>query len=331
MREKITSPDRVVILLSLVPYLLKHGETTLRDLSSAFGVSESVMRELVEFLGTAGAPGETHTYQDEDLFDIDWAALEEDGIVRLIRAVVIDDVPRFSELERAALIAGLQAVTPLLPESLQETARSAGSKLARFEVAAGDSRATSVFSASDVVTDRRLADLVSFIKASAILAFTYRDLRGVQSSRKVHPKSLIQSGTGWYLRAYCFDREAERTFAIDRISDLVTVGETAVGDAHHEGANTRLTDAPSIAPEEANIWAQVRLRENALHRVRSFSPTISGTPSDGWVRAKVKLSHPGAAVKLVQAAPGEIIVESPVSARHAVAAWAERALAQYDA
>src|SRR5690606_22997149 len=96
-------------------YLNETGPTSISDLAETFAVEASLLRRLVKFLGVAGVPGETRTYQHEDLFDIDWQALEQDDVVHLTHTVALDDTPRFSSSETAVLIAGLHAVQELLP------------------------------------------------------------------------------------------------------------------------------------------------------------------------------------------------------------------------
>ena len=53
-----------------------------------------------------GCPGSTGTYQPNDLFDIDWDAFEDDDVIVIVHHVAIDDAPRLSAREAAALIAG---------------------------------------------------------------------------------------------------------------------------------------------------------------------------------------------------------------------------------
>lgn len=317
MPRKITGPDRVVLLLSVVPYLMEHGETPLADLAEAFDVPPRLMRELIEFLGTAGVPGETSTYQHEDLFDIDWAALEDEGLVRLTRVVAVDDVPGFSPAERAALIAGMLALTPLLPEDEREHARTAAEKLRAM---GGGEVALSVAAERE---DPRIAAVAAAIDRGRRLAFAYRDLHGASSERTVEPLALTQSAGGWYLRAHCLDRDAERTFLVDGMREPRVL---------FEAAERRATNRPRpslIGPSETEVVATIRLRERSLERAAAFSPRLLGPAGPGWVRAEVDLAYPAAACRLVQTAPGDLIVESPDSARQAVREWAERALAGY--
>lgn len=335
MAERLAAADRVVLLLALVPYLRAHGEVDLADLAAEFGVSMAHMRELVEFLGMAGAPGETETYQDEDLFDIDWTALEEEGVVRLTRTVVVDEAPRFTALERASLLAGLTALMPVLPEEEQAHARKAIEKLKwgdeRLETAKDRPSPVVPITAAAESTDSALAKISGAIERDELIGFEYVDLRGQRSSRRVIPIGLVQTPTGWYLRAFCCDRGAERSFALEGMRGAAVSARTA-DDPAGDIAVTGLREARilTVGPTEAPITASVRVREQSLHRIAPFGPRVGRPSADGWVRAEVKLAFPAAAVRLVQSAPGDIVVETPRSCRDAVLDWADRALAQYD-
>ena len=315
MPRRITAPDRVVLLLSLVPYLTEHGETPLAELAEAFDVPERELRELIEFLGTAGIPGETNTYQHDDLFDIDWTALEEEDVVRLTRVVAVDDTPRFSASELAALIVGLNAITPLLPAGEREHARSVAEKLS-------SARLSVPLSIGAEREDARLQLIAEAIESGCRITFAYRSLQGAESQRTVEPLLLTQSTGGWYLRAYCLDRGAERTFIVDGIRDPRMLPE-----ASGRRAAARASRASVIGPEDSTLIARVLVRESALSIIADFAPRVLGPDAPGWVRAEVALAYPGAAVRLVQAAPGDVVVEAPDAAREAVRAWADRALA----
>lgn len=317
MADSLQTPDRVVLLLSLVPYLQEHGPTTIGELSEAFGADPEMLRGLVRFLGTAGVPGETLRYQHEDLFDIDWDALEHADTVSLVQAVAVDDAPRFSTVETAALLAGLHALGAMLPEADAEVAASAAAKLA------GTSGAESPLTVTAEPQDPRVPVLISAIDADRQVSFAYRDAAGRVSEREVDPWTLTQSGGAWYLRGYCHTREAERMFRVDRMAD-VTVGDEPVR-------------FPPVVPGEDRIGSGtgvtvvVAVRERSLPALRDAAPETLEQLDDGWVRARVRLGHPLAALGLVQAAPGDVVVESPGEARAAVREWAERGLSVYEA
>src|SRR5690606_36637804 len=97
--------DKLAFLLALVPYLMDHGSVRVADAARHFGVDEDQIRESVRLIAVSGVPGETSSYQHEDLFDIDWDAFEQDDEIVITHLVTIDDSPRFSAREAAALIA----------------------------------------------------------------------------------------------------------------------------------------------------------------------------------------------------------------------------------
>lgn len=363
-RPALHAAEAVTLMLSIVPYLIDHGPTAISELAEVFDVdARRLEHDIIPFIGMSGVPGETLTYQHEDLFDIDWNALEQHGVASLVQTVAVDDAPRFAPAETAALIAGLQALTPVLPESDAALARSTAQKLgaalgtearaqqlisARGE---GDTRPRIEQSAPELSVTTEAADpslpvIVTAIDEGRTLRFDYRDAAGSSSARVVDPLVLMQEGGAWYLRGFCHDREAERTFRVDRMRGLATVADKRAASAVRTGETGRSgeragerSDAlsgrrsnPSETPVDPSstfdliAWIPERL----LTRFQGFAPEILGT--DGAARARVRIAawNAGSAVRLVQEAPGEVIIESPAHARTAVGNWAERALSAYD-
>lgn len=316
MPKPMLGPDRVLLLLSLVPYLREHGPTTVSELAAAFDVSPELLRSLVRFLGTAGIPGETLSYQHEDLFDIDWDALERDDLVSLTRTVVVEDAPRFAPGETAALIAGLQALTAVLPVDDAELARATAVKLG---TALGVPDTNAALSITADAVDPKLPALISAVEASRVVAFEYRDASGARTSRTVDPISLDQDGGAWYLRGHCHDRDAARTFRLDHMSELRVLAAPA---AHHESQQTATTSSFQVVAS---------LPSDALPRIAGFAPEVIDEGADGRVRVRIEAWHEQTAIQLVQLDPGRIVIESPEPARRAVHEWAARGLAGYDA
>ena len=181
-------------------------------------------------------------------------------------------------------------------------------------------------SITEDAAQQRIAEITSAISEQTRLSFEYRSADGTLSQRTVEPLLLSQSGGAWYLRAYCIDRCAERTFLLDRMRSPRALPEKAV---HLVGK--RVVAPVALGVEGAELTARVRLTRLALQRLIDFAPRVLAEGDEGWLTAEVDLLHPGVAVRLVQAAPGEVIVEQPEAARAAVHEWAERALAAYDA
>jgi proteasome accessory factor C len=114
--QPLQARDKLAFLLSLVPWLMDHDGATVAETADHFGMQPEQIREAVRLIAVSGIPGETDAYQHEDLFDIDWDAFEEHDEIQLTHLVAIDDAPRFSAREAAALIAGLQYLASL-PEN----------------------------------------------------------------------------------------------------------------------------------------------------------------------------------------------------------------------
>jgi proteasome accessory factor C len=119
--QPLQAQDKLTFLLSLVPYLMDHDRVSVAEAAAHFGMTKEQIREAVRLIGVSGIPGETAQYQHEDLFDISWDDLEENDQIVLTHRVAIDDSPRFSAREAAALIAGLQYLSSL-PEHADRAA-----------------------------------------------------------------------------------------------------------------------------------------------------------------------------------------------------------------
>lgn len=318
MTSSLSAADRVVLLMALVPYLLDHGEVSVSDLASHFGVTVKDMRSLVSFLGTAGVPGETLTYQHEDLFDIDWTALEEHDMVKLVAAVAIDDTPRFSATEAAALQAGLHVLEGALSPKLAGVAHSAAVKLTVGTTAQTGSEP---FTIADTGTNPVIERIWGALNTGQRLSFTYRSREGAESQRTVDPHSLFQAHETWYLRGYCHAREASRVFRVDAMTQIIP---------RNEPIDPALKAGEMIGTD-GSVWeygaaVDVRVRNGAQHHLEGWHAEHIESDDESWVRYRVGLAREERAIDLVALAPGSIVVDSPESARVLVRDWAERLL-----
>lgn len=312
----MTSSERLVMLLSLVGFLREREYVAVSEVAQRFGVTDAEVRALVAFLGTAGVPGDTQRYQHEDLFDIDWDALELRDEVRLTQVIAVDDAPRFAPAETAALIAGLHALIPMLPEPDAARAQELAAKLARAL------EGSAAFSLEQDPADPRIAVLFEALREGVRVKFGYRDAAGVATVREVRPLSLSQDGDAWYLRGFCMTRQAERSFRVAQMVDVV-LGETdpvvpveaEVGAASATGGGYELT---ATVPAEC------------LEALAGFSPRVVGEVAPGRLRVVIHAWHDALALQLMRVAPGRVEIEAPDRPRAAVREWAERALAAYD-
>lgn len=319
MAKKLSSADRVMLMLSLVAYLNSHGATPVSELADHFEVDKHLIRKLAAFLGTAGIPGEMLTYQHEDLFDIDWDALIDHDVVSLTHLVAVDHTPRFSSAETAAIIAGAQSLREVLPVEWHEHIESVLHKLAQLDASTGSqSPAVSVHTERE---NQVIATLSEALSDQVQVRFSYQNAKGELIERVVDPQFLTQTAHSWYLQGYCHSRKEVRHFLIDRIRSLTKTTEPTSASVADK--------ATAFSFSDSEITATVKYRTSVRRLIGPFQPEILETVGEEWVIAQVRLSHPQSAIRIVQSAPGEVEVVGPQQARAAVQGWTQRALEAY--
>jgi proteasome accessory factor C len=320
MAEKskpLLASDRVRLYLTLVPYLLEHGQVSLAEAAEEFGVTPREMRGMVEKLTVIGLPGESGFWQQpQELFDINWDLLDKDDVIEITNDVALRRVPRFTAREAAALLAGLQMVAAVPAVSDSGLVAGLISKLSR---GAADAPA-------DVVVAPTAVDEVREVVARGVqegraVSFTYQAPDTSPTTRTVDPVQILITNGQWYLQGWCHMREAMRTFHLDRVSE------------------PRLTDIPSahrgdpvpdaFAEAAADSDVAVRLPER-------FAPLVGGLLSadhvektDGIVTAHLHLADPRGIKRIAARFGGALEVVEPALARAATREWAAAGLALY--
>jgi len=312
--------DKLAFLLALVPYLMDHDRVSVDDAAAHFGVPAEQIREAVRLIGVSGIPGETAMYQHGDLFDIAWDDFEDNDQIVLTNLVAIDDSPRFSAREAAALIAGLQYLSAL-PENADRAAiASLSSKLSR-----GASAEPSQVAVEARESDATLALIRDSVERGVQIEFDYRNSAGVGDLRRVDPLRVESVDADWYLRGWCHLREAVRTFRLDRIShptittERITHGATDVTlpDSLFEGSADDLIVTIDVASAAAPLLADY------------IPDGASSLEVDGRTRTTVRVSHYHGLKRLIASMPGVATVVAPPEARAVVADWASAGAARY--
>lgn len=310
--------DRLTFLLALVPYLLERERVTVAEAAEHFAVSPREVREAVELIAVSGVPGETGSYQHTDLFDIAWDDFEEHDEIVITHRVAIDDSPRFSAREAAALIAGLQYLQSL-PGAVDSTAAATlMAKLTR-----GASAAPSQVAVGAPETRGALEQLQRAVRDGVQVRFDYVGADGEHKPRTVDPLRLDSDDQHWYLRGWCHARGALRTFRVDRVLDLV-VTEDLVDPKSRDLA---LPDTLfSGNGEIQTVTVRVESARLAFLGEYAADATQSGTDT---TLVPVRVAHVHGLKRVITELAGAAEVIEPSHARAAVRHWAEEALAQY--
>lgn len=316
---RLEAADRVTFLLSFVPYLIEHGPVTVSDLALHFSLEEPQVVELVRLLAMSGVPGETGVYQHEDLFDINWDLFEQENTVELWQHVGVESTPKFSAREAAALVAGLQYISGIVPVQDLSSIHSLVAKIAQ-----GASAKPENLLVTPAAVPVDLEIIREAVRTAHSVSFAYRPSYGESSTRQVDPLRLDLVGTSWYLRGWCHSRQSLRTFRLDRMTKLGVSAEKVRTNITASELSDELFD---VGTSDSTV--RFSIEKLALPLVQAYKPVIVSSGPDDLIEVLVSFADLSAVPVFVAQIPGSIIVLSPLSAKEAVRAWSQRAIDRY--
>ncbi|MFJ2552598.1 helix-turn-helix transcriptional regulator [Microbacterium sp. NPDC087591] len=315
--KPLLAGDRVRLYLTLVPYLLEHGQVSLAEAAEEFGVSPREMRAMVEKLTVIGLPGESGFWQQpQEMFDINWDLLDQEDVIEITNDVALRRVPRFTAREAAALLAGLQMVAAVPAVSDSGLVAGLISKLSR---GAADAPADVVVAPGAVDAVREVVS--RGVQEGRAVSFTYQSPDAEPTTRTVDPVQILITNAQWYLQGWCHLRQAMRTFHLDRVSDpqLTDIPITHAGD-HVPEAFASLEDEREVT---------VRLPERLAPLLGDFLTAGNHETESGALTAHLHLADPRSIKRLAARFGGHLEVLDPVIARSAAREWAASGLALY--
>ncbi|WP_158864202.1 helix-turn-helix transcriptional regulator [Leifsonia sp. AG29] len=319
-RKPMQAQDKLAFLLALVPYLMDRDRVSVAEAADHFGVDQEQLRDAVRLIAVSGVPGETNAYQPGDLFDISWDDFEDNDQIVLTHQVAIDDSPRFSAREAAALIAGLQYLTALPENADRDVIGSLMAKLAR-----GASAAPSQLAVARSHTDETLATIRDAVVAGTQVEFDYRNSRGEKERRRVDPLRIESVDQDWYLRGWDHLRTAIRTFRLDRIDGLVATQEAIT----YRPGDVKLPETLFTGTPDDQL-VSVEVAASAVPLIEDYIPEgAARSEHDGMVRTSVRVAHFHGLKRLVAGLAGVLTVLDPPEARRVVADWARAGADRY--
>ena len=321
VNARLEAADRVTLLMSFVPYLIEQGAVPVQQLAEHFDITVAQVQELVQLLAMSGVPGDDGYYQHQDLFDINWDLFEDQQIVELWQHVAVESTPRFSAREAAALVAGLQYISGIVPERDRTVVDDLVAK-----IASGASAEPENLLVTPAAVPVDLDVIRSALSTGHCVSFIYQNSTGERSTRSVDPLRLDLVGETWYLRGWSHEREALRTFRLDRISELSVSTETIQTTLSLADLSDELFDV-----SDSHIRVVCEIEESALLLLSAYSPTVLGAVDQNMLSVEVAFSDLTSIPVFVSQIPGAIRVISPPEAVSAVRLWAEQALARYNA
>ncbi|MFC8303385.1 helix-turn-helix transcriptional regulator [Specibacter sp. NPDC057265] len=330
-KRKRDSRDRLIRLLSMVPYLVANPGVEEAQVLAEFGITAAEWARDRDTLNVTGLPG----YYHGDLMDV----ITESGQVFIRDAETLASPLRLTREEACTVLVGLRALWAVV-----DPGREAALVQATEQVAAvagqdawlSDAVGIHLVSGMEIDTITALQEAINSKRACVIrYLVASRDEVG---ERTVEPRRLFSVDSAWFLRAWCRRAGGLRSFRVDRIQSLQDVGPQAAavpegsqGDplagVYHPGSN----DTELCLLAEQRTAERLAPAYNArLFAVRTKDPAAWGATPQGWVGMRFLVGDPATVPALMARLGGSACVVAPPQVRFDTAGWLERAARSYD-
>ena len=314
MTKSMNGAERYNLLLSLVGFLLKNNEVSVDDLAARFKVTPRQIRSAIETITVSGIG----SYMPNELFDIDFDRFENDSVVELTFNPAIDDVPRLSVRQVAALSAGLTYLKQL-PDFDQQNEID---ELLELLASGSNAAPAPVIAVKPGTIDADAATVRAAIVNDQQMTFEYRSQSGEQSSRTVDPLLLESIDNVWYLRAFCHTRNEVRAFRLDRMRQSKRLEQPRT-----EQGKAAVLSENIYTPKSTDHDVVIEISPEANHLIADFKPESDPVEIDGNKRRiTIKVENLAILGKVIARCAGAAVVISPPEARQAVSEYALRAL-----
>ncbi len=207
MKDMTDTPARLLRLLSL---LQTPRDWPGSELAERLGVTDRTVRRDIERLRELGYPVE--------------ATLGAAGGYRLVAGAALPPLLLDDE-EAVAIAVGLRAAAGVAVAGIEEASVRALTKLEQVLPAALRRRVRVLATATATPVSARtpvdpdiLTTLAAAITNRERVRFTYHSAAGAESRRHTEPVGLVSTRHRWYLVCFDLDRDAWRSFRVDRIT-----------------------------------------------------------------------------------------------------------------
>ncbi|MGO2540703.1 MAG: WYL domain-containing protein [Specibacter sp.] len=215
--RKRDSRDRLIRLLSMVPYLVANPGVSEAEVLAEFSIGAKEWAKDKDTLNVTGLPGYFHG----DLMDV----TTEAGQVFIRDAETLSGPLRLTQEEACSVLVGLQALTAIpgtqQAENLGRAIESVGA-VAGDDAWLADAVGLHLISGQEMDTIAALQEAIDNGRAAAI-TYLVRS-RDELSERVVEPRRLFSMDSAWYLRAWCRRAGGLRSFRVDHIKELSDAG-----------------------------------------------------------------------------------------------------------
>jgi proteasome accessory factor B len=169
-------------------------------------------------------------------------------------------------------------------------------------------------------TPEQIPDLIESVGSRTVISFEYLDENMGTKLRTIEPYRISNTRGYWYLIGRDRDREAMRTFRVDRIaSSIATVGRPSAFEVDSDALNEE--DSKYQALSERAVLA---VRKGRADRLRSIG-AVSEIDAD-WDRVEIAYRDEASFIQRVLWYEGDVVIESPTSLRENLVSRLEEAV-----
>lgn len=309
-------------MLSLVPYLQSHDGIPIQQVAKDFGTTRKQIAKDLQVLVFCGLPGG----MPGEIIDIDYEALEVDGIIHIRDAEFLTRPLRIGHSEALSLIVALRTLRAAAGRESAEIA-VIDAALAKLEDAIGAGVLATVDVHVEPVDPQVQDSLARAAAAGRRVSISHTNpARDEVTRRDIDPVRLFSSQGHVYVEAWCLRVDAPRTFRLDRIHDVTETEQVATP---HVWPGRGVAEA-AYRPEEGAPTAVLDLLPDA-HWLGEYydAETIELRPDGTW-RVRLSAASWPWLRRLVLRHGGSVVVVEPASLAADVRTQAALSLVAYD-
>ncbi len=303
----------------IVPYLVRHPGTELKEAAALFDVSADQLRADLNLLFMSGLP----PYGPGDLIDVE---VDDENRIWIGMADHFSRPLRLTRREALAVyLRGTElAATPGVPEAPALEAALARLRATLDPELLGEAEDAIGAAKADGSAPPHLDLLLDAARTHRRLAITYHAAStGRRTERRIDPEQVFASSGRWYVAAWDDDAEGERLFRADRILEAAPTGD-AFGPRGLEGAGR-----PLYTPAPGDVEVRLRLGRGARWIAEYYAVTEVRELEDGSVEVALPTGQLGWVAKLMLRAGPEAEVLAPDELAEQVRTLARETLTQY--
>jgi proteasome accessory factor C len=312
--SRFSAADRLTRLLAVIPWVARHGGTTLDEIATKFSYpKDELVSDLTDVVQFVGVP----PYTPDTLIEVQ----VEKERVWIRYADYFNRPMRLSSEEAVALLsAGRTMLDVMGDDDDNTTLLSALTKLTAalgdpdaLEIRLGDAPEEAMALLRRAIAERRQVHIDYYSYG--------RDLR---TERTIDPARFFSDEGQWYVAGYCHLAEADRVFRVDRIRKATLLDTTF--DRPTDPAGLQLLDPDADLPR-----VTIDVSPEASWVLDQYPHDRAEALESGWTRVRLPVAaKPWIERLLVRLGPAVRVVDAPedlgIAGRNAAAA---RILARY--